>query len=168
MGKEEQLQEAHSRALHFLAARDRSQAEVSNRLLRLGFNTEVIEAAVARLQEQGYVDDERFAESFVHKGLHSGWAERRIKVEMLRRGLERELVERALAAVSENEELAKACDETLMNMVRRRFSKQFALDPVMAERRLAGFLARRGYNWDLIEQVSRRLHKEVKEEGFTP
>ena len=43
----------------------------------------------------------------------------------------------------------------MLALVRRRFGRQFAVDPDGAERRLAGFLVRRGYDWETIGRVVR-------------
>ncbi len=51
--------------------------------------------------------------------------------------------------------------DALEQTVRRRFSSQFAADPQAAERRLAGFMARRGYDWDTIGRMARTLRAEA-------
>jgi SOS response regulatory protein OraA/RecX len=52
----------------------------------------------------------------------------------------------------------------LEQTVRRRFGAQFAAEPQAAERRLAGFLARRGYDWDTIGRLARTLRDEAGDE----
>lgn len=49
----------------------------------------------------------------------------------------------------------------MLTTVRRRFGAQFVTDPETAERRLAGFLVRRGYDWETIGRVARALRLEA-------
>src|SRR3712207_1206850 len=50
------------RAVRLLAAKPRSVAELRERLLEKSWtNAEIVEAALAKLQEYGYLNDERFA-----------------------------------------------------------------------------------------------------------
>ena len=51
--------------------------------------------------------------------------------------------------------------DAVMGLVRRRFGKQFIEDPQSAERRLAGYLGRRGYDWDTIHAITRVLREEA-------
>ena len=55
-----------------------------------------------------------------------------------------------------------------MVLVRRRFGAQFATDADAAERRLTGYLARRGYDWETIARVSRELRAEAGGEVTLP
>src|ERR671913_359285 len=53
------------RAIKLLAAKPRSVAELRERLLRgKGANEAVVNTVISRLQEYGYLDDERFAFSY--------------------------------------------------------------------------------------------------------
>lgn len=55
--------------------------------------------------------------------------------------------------------------EAALALSRRRFGGQLISDPQGARRRLAGFLARRGYDWDTIACVERILLAEAEEQG---
>ena len=48
-------------AVRFLGYRPRSEAEIRQRLQRRGFDSDCTEKALARLKEQGLVDDTAFA-----------------------------------------------------------------------------------------------------------
>jgi regulatory protein len=151
---------ARSRALRLLAARDRSSAEVRSRLQLSGFSPVTISATITWLAGLGYLDDARFAERYTAEKSMAGWGERRIRSELLRKGIDRAAVDVALASVAGDEEGEDARMETLMTLVRRRFGRQWQGDREGAERRLAGFLARRGYDWDTVAKVARQLDDE--------
>jgi regulatory protein len=150
---------ARSKALGLLGARDRSESEVVSRLTMAGFGTEAIAGTVEWLRERGYLDDERFATRYAAEKSRAGWAARRIRTELLRRGVDRELIDRALAPETGDPEAAIRGDEALVEALRRRFSTQMACDPGAASRRMAGYLARRGHDWATTERLTRRLRE---------
>jgi regulatory protein len=154
---------ARERAVRLLGARDRSRREIETRLRQAGFEAPVIAEAVAWLMGLGYLDDRRFAGTYAAEKRRAGWAPQRIRAELAAKGVERRVVEEALAVLEDGmeEETATAADEALERTVRQRFVVQFGADPPAAERRLAGFLARRGYDWDTIRRMARMLRSEA-------
>jgi regulatory protein len=149
---------ARDKALDMLAGRERCAREVEERLQGAGFDGEVVSSTISWLQSRGYLDERRFAASFVEARLRGGWGARRIRAELLRKGTDREAVEEVLAAAQEGSGGEGIAAVTAL--ARRRFAGQFAADPAGARRRLAGFLARRGYDWQTIASVTRGLEGE--------
>jgi regulatory protein len=153
---------ARERALGFLGIRDRSQREVETRLRQAGFHPEVVAETVAWLKSLDYLNDRRFAAGYAAEKQRTGWGGRRIRSELAGKGVDRCVVDEVLDTQdAEGSTAALEGADALEQMVRRRFSSQFAADPQAAERRLAGFLARRGYDWDTIGRMARTLRAEV-------
>lgn len=168
---------ARERAVRLLGLRDRSRREIESRLRQAGFEAGVITQTVDWLLSLGYLDDGRFARVYAAEKGRGGWGPRRIRSELAAKGVERAIVDEVLAAVETppDEDAqgtdggadggsgfgAAEADRALEQTVRRRFGRQFAADPHGAERRLAGFLARRGYDWDTIGRMSRLLKQEA-------
>jgi regulatory protein len=152
---------AKDRALALLASRDRSRYEIETRLQVAGFPPDVIEETLAWLVERGYVDDMRFARAYLSERRRAGWGDRRVRAELRSKGVSPSVVGEALdegETVDEKESEGHARVEAL---ARRRFLAQFESDPKMARRRLAGFLSRRGYDWDTISEIERKLRLEA-------
>ena len=61
----EDVDEVLNAAARFLEARQRSVAEVRRRLTTAGYRIDLVEAAIVRLGELGYLDDDAFARSWV-------------------------------------------------------------------------------------------------------
>ncbi len=151
---------ARDKGLDMLASRERCAREIEERLQGAGFDSEVVADTISWLRTRGYVDDRRFAASFAEAKLRGGWGARRIRSELLHKGVDRETLEDILRAASEEGSGAEgSCAVTAL--ARRRFGGQFAADPTGARRRLAGFLARRGYDWETISTVTRVLADEA-------
>ncbi len=157
--------QARARALRLLAVRDRSQRELERRLLAEGYEGDVVRSTLEWLRERGYVDDRRFAEQFVAEKVGVGWGWSRIRSGLLEKGLERSVVE----AVVQESGLLRTKDtgaereaDPVLALARRRFASQFASDPERAARRLAGFLLRRGHDWETIAAVEAVLRREAQ------
>ncbi len=153
---------ARERGLRFLGTRDRSRCEVERRLRQAGFGSGVISETLTWLAGLGYVDDRRFAASYAAEKRRGGWGDRRIRAELAAKGVARAVIEEVLQEGVDSGDGGEGAD-LLDRTVRRRFAAQFASDPDAAERRLAGFLGRRGYDWDAIRRLSRALRIETAE-----
>jgi regulatory protein len=149
---DEQLQRVLDLGYAYLNRRERTVAEVRAQLERKGVSAELVEPAVRTFAEQGFLDDERFAELFVSdKRELEQWGSERIRRGLLARGIDRELAERAVApggggtdpfADEEPTELERA-----LELLRRRFP-----DPPRERRdrdRALGVLVRKGYESEL-------------------
>ena len=146
----------YDRALSMLAARARSTSELSRALVRKGSDPAHVAHAIARLVEQGFVDDAAFARSFARaKVVSASHAKRRVQLELQRRGVSRDVANDAIGAVFEEE----AIDELalLETAARRKLSTMSALEPEVRRRRLYGFLMRRGFDASDIQRVMSRL-----------
>jgi len=152
---------AREKALGFLAVRERARREIETRLLKSGFEPDVVAGTVTWLEGLGYVDDRRFAERYAAEKLAQAWGERRVRVELLRKGVDRRVVDETVDGCAEAEDGAREGLEAVTAMARRRFGRQFAVDPQAATRRLGGFMSRRGYDWDAIRSVARALASEA-------
>lgn len=148
---------ARSRALATLATRDRSVSEMEARLAQAGFTDGVIGETLQWLTGLGYLDDRRYAERYSAEKLKTGWGERRIRVELARRGVDRTLVDEVLLQLGGDDEAVAEREGALLRLLQRRFGPQFVSDPKAAERKLIGFMARRGYGWDDIDRVVQQL-----------
>ncbi len=85
-------------AYAFLNRRERTVAEVRGRLERADVGPEEIDAVIGELVEFGYLDDARYARVFTQdKRTLDAWGGERIARALRERGVERDLIEAALA-----------------------------------------------------------------------
>src|ERR671927_895093 len=99
MENEARLQAALEVAYRQLGRRDRTVAELRWYLRRRELDPAAIEGALGVLIEQGYLDDARYAQRFAEdRRALDGWGSERIARRRRELGVERELVQAALAA----------------------------------------------------------------------
>ncbi|WP_432421029.1 recombination regulator RecX [Nocardia cyriacigeorgica] len=137
------VEQAKDACLRLLAVRARSRAELAQRLAAKGYTAEVSEQALDRLTEVGLIDDAAFAQQWVQsRHTYSGKGRQALAQELRRKGVSRDDAAPALAAVTTDDEHARATE-----LVRRKLRTMPAnLDRDKAIRRLVAMLARRGYN----------------------
>ena len=132
-------------ALIFLAYRPRSEREVRDRLRRGGYTPEAIDYTIGRLHEWRYLDDADFARRWVeNRATHRPRGARLLQQELRQKGIDTETA-REVIAEAELDEVAAA--EAL---ARRRLPAYAGDDSTAIRRRLAAYLARRGYGFDVI------------------
>ncbi len=156
---------ARARALRLLTARERCQGELEHRLLAEGYEGEVVRSTLEWLRQRAYVDDRRFAEQFVAEKVRAGWGLWRIRSGLLGKGVERSVVEAVLQECDllwTNETGSDRKVDPVLALARRRFAAQFLSDPEGAARRLAGYLLRRGHDWETIAAVEATLRSEAQ------
>jgi len=131
--------------------RPQTEAEVRAKLAGRGADPAVIDAAVARARAAGAVDDAAFAVAWVEdRGRVRGYGVARLRQELRRRQVPDPLVEDALAALEERDDLAVATD-----LARDRLRQLPAtLQPEAVARRLHAWLVRRGYGPSLAHRVA--------------
>lgn len=97
----EEVRRATDTCLRLLAGRARSRHELLTALERKGFSARVREAALARLEGWGYLDDERFARERAAVLLRRGrYGPQEVQQRLEAHGLSREAASEAVAEVS--------------------------------------------------------------------
>ncbi len=141
--------------LNFISYRPRSAKEVSDHLRKKAFDAAARDHALRRLTELGYVDDAAFARFWVEsRDAHRPKGTRALAWELRHKGVADAIIEDALARFGSDEAaLARRA-------ARKRAATLSTADPIRFRRQLGGFLARRGFGYELVEQVVDELWHE--------
>lgn len=143
-------------ALRALAVRQRSRGELERRLRAGGHGDDAIEAALARCEGSGYLDDRSYAAAFVRDRIRlrpRGLS--RLRAELRRRGVSEEDAAAGIAEALDEEGTTEA--QLLERAARRRWRTLRGLEPEVAKRRLAAYLMRRGFPPPAVWEAVRRL-----------
>ena len=138
--------EAKQRALKILERRDVSRKMLLDKLTEKGISNTDAEEVADWLCGLGVVNDERYAGLVVRHYAAKGYGRRRIRDELYRRGIDRELWDGALAELPETND---AVDRLLSVRLRGAVSPE-------ALPRAQGYLLRRGYSWDEVCAATER------------
>jgi regulatory protein len=152
---QDRFQRCHNAAIRFLGYRPRSEAEIRQRLQRRGFDSDCIEKTIARLKEQGLIDDVAFARFWKDNRQEFSPRSRRLtKLELQRKGLSREAIEQVISELDDRESAYRAA--------LKRARRLTTSDYLMLRRRLAEYLGRRGFSYGIIDETTRRIWQECQ------
>ena len=132
-----------ARALRIINARPMSREELRKRLVEKGETPENAEACAEWLCQMGLINDIEYAGSVVRHYAAKGYGASRIKQELRRHGLSRELWDEAMEQMPEQ-------DEYLARFLRSRLTDPGDRAQV---KKVSDALFRRGYSWDQIKHA---------------
>lgn len=156
MGDEGVIQKGREAAFCLLAVRARSAGELRRRLRQKHFSPELVDQVIAELQAKGYQSDEDFARQYAgEKWTLSGWGPARVRQELRAKGIAPELTDQVVDETFADTDLVAA----LLPLAMKRWCTTEGLPTETRRRRLAGFLQRRGHDWETIQQVLDRIRK---------
>ena len=150
--KEDESRKAITAALNLLSYRPRAAGELRGKLREKGYAPEAVDAAVARMRELRYLDDEAFAERWVESRQSSRpRSERMLKRELAQKGVDKETIERTVEEAGVDEY------GDALELARKKYQSLRHEERDVRYRRLSGLLGRRGYGYDIIRQVMETL-----------
>jgi len=155
LSREARVVHAQDAALRMLSTSRRSRRDLEMRLRRRETDQTVIADALGRLDSIGLLNDDEFALAEAAAQLRNaarstGAVKRRLR----QRGIAGDVADAAVASVVETESVddAERCDVAAQKRARQLRS----FDKATAQRRLVGFLMRRGFSGDLVFAAARR------------
>ena len=145
--------------LRQLTAAPRSRAQLEQALRRKGCPDDVAATVLDRMEEVGLVDDAAYAGMLVRsQQAGRGLAIRALRQELRRKGVDDETAADALAEVDPHAE-----EEQARRLVAKRLRSIHGLEPHVQTRRLAGMLARKGYDAEVAMRVVREAVRDAPE-----
>ena len=137
---------AREKALEYVSQRQMSAKELIRKLKDKGFDEQTANYCADWVTEHGFIDEESYAAAIVRHYAAKGYGEGRVRQELSRRGVPRELWDDALAAMPED--TAK-----LDRLIASRLKNPDDRDEV---RKLSAALYRRGYAGEEIRAALER------------
>jgi regulatory protein len=161
LSDEERLARVSDTVVRALGRRQLSAGETQALLEAQGASSEEAEDLVARYEELGYLNDAALAEALVERMSERDHKSRgAISRELSARKIPSELVTAALEGLDDDHEFSLALDAAT-----KRVSQLSAYDDTTVERRLMGFLTRRGFNSTIVREATRRAMSTRKRFG---
>lgn len=96
---------AFNKAVDLLAMREHCRREIVTKLIQRGYEKEIAEDTADRLEDYGYLSDERYAHLFAKElKERKKYGKGRIKQEFMRKGIDRDIIENIMYEIEENPE----------------------------------------------------------------
>ena len=135
----------------YLTIRNRSEKEVYEYLVKKQATPETIAAIMQRLYEQKFLNDEKFARSWVRsRARFKPRGKRVLAMELSQKGIAKDLIEKVLA--EEDEEMPDELTQA-KSLIKKRVAKVRDLPRQEIYAKVGAFLGRRGFGWDIIKKA---------------
>jgi regulatory protein len=142
-------EQALQKARHYCGYQERCHSEVQEKLYSFGLRKPQVEAALATLIEEGYLNEERFAVQYA--GGHfrmKQWGRVRIRFELKQKRVSDYCIKKALAGIGEEEYV-----RTLARLAEQKWEKLDGEDFLVRRRKLQDYLLQKGYEADKVAAV---------------
>ncbi len=149
------IEDTKKRALRMLDRRDYGRDELIEKLIEKGEPPEDAQAVADRFCQLHIIDDARYASLVVRHFAAKGFGRSRVKNELFKRRIPRELWDAALLELPET-------DETLDRLLRAKLRGD--IDDRAALKRATDALLRRGFGWSEISSAVERLRAGLQQE----
>lgn len=153
------IRRAYNCAVSLLSRRDHSRAELMRKLKEKGYSAGA-DTALKKLEQGGYVDDERFCRVYASELIRlKGYGKRRIEQELFRKGVDRDTVHGVLDEFTFD-------TDTLSDIIKRKYLSKMSDEK--GRKRAVGALMRLGYSYgeirDALENIDVEITCEVYDE----
>ena len=144
------VEAAYRTVLRALEMRSFAKRDLGRRLQRKGHPRHAVDAALDRVAQLGLLDDAAFAQTYVETRAARGRGPSRLTRDLLSMGVERGLIDRALAA-----QWPEGSDRSSvpLALARKRAAQLGSLPRQTKRRRLVAYLARRGFTGREITEM---------------
>lgn len=139
------------KVLHYCTYQDRCTQEVITKLATFDMPDSEKKKMLKLLVDEGYLDDERYASTFVRSKIHlKKWGVNKIKMSLKMKGISEEIINDALSEIDPEiykEELIKVLKSKKIN----------ESDPYKKKAKLAQYAMQKGYEpnlvWDAVKNL---------------
>jgi regulatory protein len=146
---------AYQRAVNFISYRPRAEAELRKNLEKHNTPDEIIAEVLDRLRRSGLVDDVQFAQTWVeNRSTFRPRGRRALVAELRKKGVGDEAIDEALCDLDE--------DNLAYQAALKQSRKYAKLGWQAFRQKMSAFLARRGFNYEVVKPVVERVWSEMQ------
>jgi len=149
------LAEAKKKLEHYCAYQERCHKEVRQKLKDMHMIPEVIDAIIGHLLEHNFLNEERFAKTFVSgKFKIKKWGKRRLTQELKQKDISKYNINLALAMISDDEYIG-----TFNELAENKLASTRESNILKRKKKLADYLLYRGWEPHLVYDKVNELIK---------
>jgi regulatory protein len=153
VGDTEVLKKAKGYALRLLKLRPRSRSELARKMAGKGYAEDVVADVLDGLTALGFLDDAAFAKAWLQYRLNKPMGFRRVERELVEKGIPRDVIR------GHWDEVRGSYDEleVVRALAKKRARQYNNIDPLKRRKRVMDYLARRGFQLDVIMKVIKEI-----------
>ncbi len=146
-------QQSRAKAMKYCAYQERTQQEVRDKLYSYGLYPDAVEDVLTELITEGFISEERYAQSFVRgKFRQNKWGRTKI-----RRGLQQKQISDYCIRQGMKEIDEEAYGETLNNLMQKKWDALSNEDVYARKNKTVRYVLGKGYEADLAWPIAAKL-----------
>jgi regulatory protein len=146
----DEAEQAHEKALRFLANRPRSEWEVRHNLMKAEFNGDTIDRVVERLTAVALIDDAAFARYWLdNRAQFNPRGHAALRQELRRKGVARAVIDDALRVAAADQ----SDDRAALQAALARADRFRQLPQAEFAQKLSAYLLRRGFSYEAVREA---------------
>ena len=138
---------ALKKMIHYCDYQDRCKKEIFTKLDAFELDDNDIDFIIDFLQDEGFINDERYCRSFVKGKLNlKKWGVNKIKLSLITKGIDKEIIDEVLSEIDQD-----SYKEELVNLLKNK--KINADDPYKRKAKLIRYAVGKGYSLSMVMEV---------------
>lgn len=131
----------------------KTEKEIRDKLKQKGYEEKQINNSIDFLKEYDFINDNTYAKAFIKDKLSSKGSQK-IKYDLMKKGIAKDIIEENLIKVDKNEE-----KEVALNVGRKKYEsiRRKESDNYKLSGKLYRFLISRGYAYDIVKDVVKEI-----------
>jgi regulatory protein len=148
---ESEVKSAFEKSLDYLGRRMYTKYELLDRLTKKGYEREVAEKAIEKLEDYHYVDDKLFAKQFAQS--NQKVSKRILKGKLIQKGVSADIIPEIIETRTAEEEYNLCLEQA------RKYLKSKTVSELKDIQKMQASLARKGFDYDTIKKVCKETLK---------
>jgi regulatory protein len=146
MTDQDKFIDAYNKSLDYLSYREHSELELSNKLIKKGFESSLAHEVIDRLVAKNLVNNARFADVYVNARKRKGFGPKKIFFELKQRGIQENISDKALFNDSNDWQTLAT------NVFSKKFTNGVSSD-LKEKSKQQNFMIGRGFRFQEIESI---------------
>jgi len=138
--------DAYNKSLDYLSYREHSELELSNKLIKKGFESSLVPRVIDKLVAKNLVNNARFADAYVNARKRKGFGPKKIFFELKQRGIQENISDKALFNDSNDWQTLAT------NVFSKKFTNGVSSD-LKEKSKQQNFMIGRGFRFQEIESI---------------
>lgn len=138
------INSAKFNALNFISYKYRTEKEVKQKLISMGYDIETVDSAVSEISSLGYINDKLYAQKYIFdRSKLNPISKKLLRYNLILKGLSKELAEECIEEFAEDE------NSVAFSLLEKKFSK-LDINEEKTFKKLYSYLKNRGFDHETI------------------
>lgn len=163
IAKVEEQKKANNYALTLLSKSFKTEKQIKDKMKTKGFEEEYINSAISMMKNYGYIDDSKYATSYVTDTMSfTKMGKNKIKNKLYEKGVDKDIINETLNELIDDEQQFDAA----LALGSKKYNTIRETDKRKKNQKLTSYLQYRGFSFDIIKKVLNELNSEFFDSDY--